>query len=323
MSTGIGSDTVASVTGGFRSVGVLLAAVTLAPACSPTSTPVSDQVAATTMATTTVPHTGPTDDLAPSQRTSETAPPPEIPPSCEPSDLSLWTAQVLLHDGGADAVIRVRNDGDVRCEVDVSGSPFVDPLMEPDVWLEPGSWADVVVGARGDGCDELSIVALAPLDVNGEQVEIRTAAVVACGWQLTAFYPNDVSDEPCGELAVAAVDGAVVVRNDGFQPCRLGSLVSVTGDDVTAVLKEPAVAVPVLAGGDVVAFSLDGVDGGCADRPVELRFDTGVAADVEISVCAASIGSGPPQPWLGGPGDPTGSVDDPTSLLTAIEPFVA
>ena len=268
---------------------------------------------------TTVPHTGPTDDLAPSQLTASTAAPPDTPPPCDPDVLTIWTAQVIPGDGWADAVLRVRNDGEVWCEVDVAGSPSIDPAMEPDVWLDPGAWADLVLGPPDGDCDASATVGLAQIDVNGAPVVVETAAVVPCGWRLTSFFPNDVSDEPCSELDVAAVSGAVVVRNGSFLPCRLGAMVSASGAGVATVPGEPEVAVPVLAGGDLVAFEL-AAEGACDERPVDLMFDSGVTLAVSLGGCTVSVGSGAPQPWIGGPGSP--AADDPTGLIAALDPFV-
>lgn len=267
---------------------------------------------------TTVPHTGPTEDLAPSQLTAPTAAPPDTPPPCDPDALTIWTAQVITGDGWADAVLRVRNDGDVWCEVDVAGSPSIDPAMEPDVWLDPGSWADLVLGPPDGDCEAPAIVALAHIDLNGVTVVVETAAVVPCGWRLTSFFPNDVSDEPCSDLDVAAVAGAIVVRNASFLPCRLGALVSASGADVTTVPIEPEVATPLLAGGDLVAFELT-AEGVCDERPVDLVFDSGVTVEVPLGGCTVSVGSGAPQPWIGGPGSP--AADDPAGLIDALDPF--
>ena len=267
---------------------------------------------------TTVLHTGPTDDLAPSQLTAATAAPPETPPPCDPDALTTWTAQVLVGDGWADAVLRVRNDGDAWCEVDVAGSPSIDPAMEPDVWLDPGAWADLVLGPSDGDCGAPVVVDVAQLDLNGATAVVETAAVVPCGWRLTSFFPNEVSDEPCSELDVVAVAGAIVVRNGSFLPCRLDALVSATGAGVAIVPNEPELAVPVLAGGDVVAFELT-AEGDCEERTVDLVFDSGVSAEVPLDGCPVSVGSGAPQPWIGGPGSPT--ADDPAGLIAALDPF--
>jgi hypothetical protein len=74
------------------------------------------------------------------------------------------------------------------CEVDVSASPGFDPLMEPDVWLEPGSSALLVVGESGPGCDSSAEVRSIELDVNGRTRRVDLPAA-ACAPTLVAFYP--------------------------------------------------------------------------------------------------------------------------------------
>lgn len=263
--------------------------------------------------------TGPARELAPSQVTAVTAAPPDTPPPCDADELTLWTAQVMVVGEFADAVVRVRNDGASWCEVDVAGSPSVDPAMEPDVWLDPGEWADLVVGPPDGDCAAPAAVTLAQLDVNGEQVVVPTAAVVPCGWRLTAFYPNEVADLPCDEVVATAVERAIVVRNDGAEPCRLGALETADGDGVTIVPAAPDVEVPVLAAGDLVAFELDRVGAPGVARPVVLGFESGANVEVVLDADAVALGAGPPQPWLGGPLGP--DAGDPVALLAALDPF--
>lgn len=263
--------------------------------------------------------TGPARELAPSQLTAVTATPPDTPPPCDADDVTLWTAQVVVVGEFADAVVRVRNDGAAWCEVDVAGSPSVDPAMEPDVWLDPGAWADLVVGPPDGDCASPATISLAPLDVNGEQVVVPTAAIVPCGWRLTAFYPNEVADLPCDEVVATAVERAIVVRNDGAEPCRLGALETADGDGVTVVPAVPDVEVPVLAAGDLVAFELVQQGAAGAARPIVLGFDSGASVEVVLDADAVTLGAGPPQPWLGGPLGP--DADDPAALLAALDPF--
>ena len=308
----------------------IVTAAVVSVACGGASTTTSDDVASVTSVTTATPVTTvPAADLAPSQQTAETVAPPETPPPCDPSDLSVWTAQVQVHAGGADAVVRVRNDGAIWCEVDVSGSPTADPMMEPDVWLDPGAWADLIVGSAGDGCDEPVVLTQTELDLNGGVVLVPTALVAPCAAQLVAFYPNEVSEEACAELAVAVTDtdddadddaddddAAIVIRNDGVRPCRLGSLVSASGDDVVVVAAPPEIATPVLAAGDVVALAVR--TGGGAERPVALAFDSGVTFDVALAGPTEIVGA-EPQPWIGGPGGPAAL--DPAVMLDQLDPF--
>ena len=104
-----------------RPVLVVAALVSFA-SCSDGNDSSPSATTASTAAITTVPHTGPSDDLAPSQITASTVPPPATPPPCDPDALSLWTAQVRFVDNTAEAVIRVRNDDADRCEVAVFDS---------------------------------------------------------------------------------------------------------------------------------------------------------------------------------------------------------
>lgn len=289
--------------------------VTVACSAEPT-TELAGDVAV--WADTTVPNTGPSDDLAPSQLAAPTVPPPETPPPCDPSVLAIWTAQVMVADGLADAVLRVRNDGSSWCEVDVSASPSVDPEMEPDVWLDPGGWADLVIGesGAGDDCAEPGAMRTARLDANGAAFDVETA-VVSCEPRLVAFYPNVISDEPCDLVTAAVVAGAAVMRNEG-PACRLGTVVSVDGEAVDLDPVGPVRGAPVLARGDVVALGL-AVAGECELRPVEFAFDTGVVVTVAVPGCTATISSPVPQPWIGGPGSPTST--EPEPLLLELDPF--
>lgn len=291
--------------------------VTVACSAEP-ATDVAGDVAGET--DTTVPNTGPSDDLAPSQLTAPTVPPPETPPPCDPSVLAIWTAQVMVADGFADAVLRVRNDGASWCEVDVSRSPSVDPEMEPDVWLDPGGWADLVIGESGfgDECTDPGALRIARIDANGAALDVDTA-VVSCEPQLVAFYPNETSEETCELVTAAVVVGAVVMRNEG-PACRLGTVVSVDGEAVDLDSVGPRLATPVLARGDVVSLDLS-VAGECSLRPAEFAFDTGVVVTVAVAGCTATIESPVPQPWIGGPGSPTST--EPVPLLLELDPFGA
>lgn len=265
--------------------------------------------------------TGPTDDLAPSQRTAATAPRPSTPPPCDPELVSVWTAHVGVADGWIEPVLRIRNDGAAWCEVDVGDSPQVDPLMEPDVWLEPGAWADLVVGSRGDGCDGVAAVRLVDVAVNGASVRVETPTIEPCAWQLTAFYPNEVSDVPCDglHLDAVAVEGAVLVRNGGASTCRLGMLTAVEGDEVEVVAGDVDVAVPLLAPADVVAIATERRGDGPSTRPIVLRFDSGVVLEIAVAGDVASVAAGPGGPWIGGPGSPV--TGDPLVLPAALDPF--
>ena len=274
--------------------------------------------------------TGPTDDLAPSQIAASTVAAPDTPGPCALADLEFWTAQVTVADTSADAVIRVRNRGEQWCEPDISGSPLIDPAVEPDVWLDPGGWADLVVGQSGQECFEPSLVTLAQIDVDGEAVVVPTAAVATCGWRLTAFFPNQTAAEPCAQLDVVDVDGFVLVRNGSLTSCGLGELVGVDGVAAsTGPPSDPGVPVIVdLAPGDVVAFArvIDPTVECDADQgPGELTFELAGTFDVPEMKCGAVFEAGAGRPWFGdpnGPLAPFGSDDfDPDQALAALDPF--
>lgn len=139
----------------------------------------------TSVVTATTMVTDPATDLAPSQRTASTVARPETTPPCDPSRLAFEAV------GGTDpssvTVITITNRGDARCEVDVSDSPSVDPLMEPDVWLEPGQRAELVVATAPD-CAATTAAASIALVVNGDQVDVPIPPIDACPLTLTAFY---------------------------------------------------------------------------------------------------------------------------------------
>lgn len=158
---------------------VVLAVVLLTGACSSSEPSTA----------TTVPHTGPARELAPSQLTSETAPPPEMPPLCDPGDV---TATVAVGDGGdglPDQVIDLTNDGDLECDVDIGATSRGAFEMEPSIRLAPGEvghiWLDVQ-----DDCDETLSDPQTQLwlDVNGEPMVVDLVAVAPCGVELFAFF---------------------------------------------------------------------------------------------------------------------------------------
>jgi hypothetical protein len=136
------------------------------------------------VATTTV--TVAASDLAPTQLTASTVARPATPPACDPGLLA-WAAEPGT-DASTAAVLTVTNAGGEWCEVDVSASQGVDPLMEPDVWLEAGASALLVVGEGGAGCDSATEVTSIELDVNGRVTRIDLPAA-ACAPVLLAFYP--------------------------------------------------------------------------------------------------------------------------------------
>jgi hypothetical protein len=253
-------------------------------------------------------------DLAPSQVTASTVARPDTPPRCEPSVLTWWTAQVWPSDLAADAVLRVRNDGDAWCEVDISTSPHRSAEVEPNIWLEPGEWGDLVLGSAEPGCASASVVTLAQIDVDGAPVVVPTAAVVECGWALTAFFVEETPTGPCtvGDLTFRAADTAVVVRSS--RACVLGAVVDSRG----AAAATPEVAVTALAAGDVVAYPIADV-GDCAGGGTAVTFD--VAGPFEVGDACLSLEPGPGRPYFAGPDGPLAGIDDPAAALALLGPF--
>jgi hypothetical protein len=270
--------------------------------------------------------------LAPSQISAETAPPPAAPPPCDAAELAFWTARVVVGSGAADAVIRVRNDGAIRCEADISRSPSIDPAIEPDVWLEPGGWADLVLGQTGEGCDDPEAVTSVEIDVGESLVTVPTAALATCGAWLTAFYPSDSAAVPCSDLEVLAVESFVLVRNDATVSCRLGELVDVSAGRASATItgarpdrSRPAVV--DLARDDVVGFPSTHDPGDfCPPTIVEgtLTFDIAGAVSAELPACSR-FELGPGRPWYGDPAGPvaglTNGPPDVEAVLQALDPF--
>lgn len=274
-------------------------------------------------------------ELAPSQITAETMPTPELPPPCEIANLALWTAQVIVGADSADAVIRIRNDGDVWCEVNVSQSPNIDPLMEPDVWLDPGGWADLIVGQTGDECLSPAPVTLVEIDINGVKVVVSSAMIATCGWRLTAIYPNEISTGPCNPDELEAVGvpfGFLVVRNRSTSLCALGELIGVSRLDTelqsSKLVTTPATpAVVDLAAGDVVAFPMQ--SNPVADCTIfvqshELSFSVAGIVTASLPNCML-YEFGPGRPLYGDPDGPLwnlppGSIDI-QSALAELDPF--
>lgn len=275
-------------------------------------------------------NTGPTDDLAPSQITASTVAAPGTPGPCALADLVFWTAQVSVGERSADAVIRVRNTGDVWCEPDISDSPFIDEAIEPDVWLDPGGWADLVVGQSGRECFAPEIVTLAEIDVDGEAVVVPTAMVATCSWELTAFYPNDLAVDPCGELEAAVTEQFMLVRNVGFRSCVLGELTAVEGNAASgaAGIDPDALSLVDLAGGDVVAipYAVDpAVDCDAAAGTGRLIFGVAGPLAVDAPTCGAIFELGAARPWFGDPNGPLARFSpdsfDLDQALALLDPF--
>lgn len=249
-----------------------------------------------------------TSGLAPSQTTADTVPAPDRPPICRPDDLAVWTART--GPGPEVAVIRLRNDGPERCEAGLWGTAALHPLVEPDVWLDPGATADLVVGPSGRACLRPEAVAEVGFVVGDEQVLVPTALVAVCGWAYRALYPNESSSGPCRGLHATVARGAVVLENRSAETCSIGGLTGVDGAGVAVMAPSPSaaelVAVSALGPGDQAALEAVGVGpaGSCPPpgRVVELRFDGGALATVVLDGCQLAIAVGPVRPWVGGLG---------------------
>lgn len=264
-------------------------------------------------------------DLAPSQLTNDTVARPVTPEPCAVADLEFWTAQVQIGSSSADAVIRVRNAGTVWCEADISLSPLIDPDVEPDVWLDPGAWADLVVGQSGDECAEPATVTRAQIEVNGDRIVVPTAAIATCGWRLTAFFPNDLAVDACtpDQLEFAVRDRVLLVHNFATAACTLGDVVptGISEAALDSAVTEPSIV--DLARGDVVAFDL--IDDESCGEPV-VEFASAGSFPVGTPACT-SVRSAAGRPYFGtdiGPLAASGTDSiDVEALLLLMDPFAA
>ncbi len=208
---------------------------------------------------------------------------------------------MIVRADSADALIRIRNDGDVRCEVNVSGSPNIDPLMEPDVWLDLGGWADLVVGQTGEECLTPAPVTLAEVDINGTNLVVPTSIVATCGWRLTALYPNEISSGPCDPDELEAVGtrfGFLVVQNRSANSCALGELIgagrlgtelqSLNLADKPATPATVDLAIVDLAVSDAIAFRMQSNPLADCDGSIQahqLSFSIAEAVTASLSTC--------------------------------------
>jgi len=153
-----------------------------ATACGPDADPAS-------VAGTQASEPAAASDLAPSQAAASTVAAPDVPPPCDVDDLH-WVAEPPT---GADAlfVVRVRNNGDIECELDVSQSAIADPAMEPDVWLAPGATGELTVVDTAPGCTEPVIAPSVELVANGTPVVVpldTVELVPSCQLSAVAIY---------------------------------------------------------------------------------------------------------------------------------------
>lgn len=304
-------------------VAALMAGCSDGQRAAPATLPLSEPVIAPD-------HTGPAAELAPSQLTAPTVPAPATPAPCPLAELDMWTAQVSIAEQTADAVIRIRNLGEVECEVDIAASILLDPAIEPNVWIEPGGWADLVVGQSGAMCRSPQLVTLVDFHIHGDAVVVPTSAVAACGWALTAFFPNDAAMRPCDRLDTATTAGFVLFRNPGPGSCVLGELTAVDGRRAVATPRtsDAAQSVVDLAAGDVVAIPYgvaDEVDCDAASGPGSMTFDVAGAVPVEMIACGSLFEVGAARPWFSDPSGPLASFDpdqfDVAAALAALDPF--
>jgi hypothetical protein len=271
--------------------------------------------------------------LTPSQLTGSTVVRPETPPPCDPGEVALWTARADIVDTLATGIVRVRNDGPVWCEVDLSGSPKLDRAAEPDLWLEPGAWGELWIGESDKTrCDVPQAVRLAQVRVGGTDQVIATAAVVSCDWAVTALYGLETPDAACepSAIEVARVLDELVVRNGGPVACILGRLGDVDGG-ATMSVQPQGPAVESLAPGDVASFRIRFDDDGACD-PVELllRFEVGDGGGFEVAYGDGStcdvIALGHAEAYFDGPDGPLAGFPSPLGdrlddALTAVDPF--
>ena len=261
--------------------------------------------------------------LAPSQVISSTAPPPATPPPCSADDVELWTAGIRPAASTADAVLRMRNVGTSWCEADIGRSPRIDPTIEPDVWLQPGDTADLVVGQAVEPCDEPTLVTAVQVAV-GDTSVVVPSALVTCEWWLTAFYPNDRVTAACGrgDLDVVATVGAVAITTSSSDPCVIDALTAVDGTPLAVASAAPP-ALEVVPG-DVVAVGVPG-NADC-DGTTSLTLTFGADLDVVVDdvPCGLEFQSAPPAPWYGARNGPGAYLADDAGtdvILDALDPF--
>jgi hypothetical protein len=260
--------------------------------------------------------------LAPSQITASTAPRPDTPPPCEADDVELWTAAVRPAVTTADAVVRMRNVSDTWCEADIGRSPRLDPAIEPDVWLQPGDTADLVVGQAVDPCDEPTLATAVQVGI-GDASVVVPSALLTCEWWLNAFYPNDAVTNPCGrgDLDVVATTGAVVIGSTSTTPCLIDPLTAVDGVPLAASASGPAIEI---FPDDVVAVGRPG-DAEC-DGPTgrTLRFGAGLDIAVDGVPCGLTFESPLLGVWFGAPNGPAAFLAADAGvaeILDALDPF--
>ena len=90
-----------------------------------------------------------------------------------------------------EGIVVIRNTGPIECEVDVSDSPNRDPLMEPSIWLHPGSEGELAVEPNDGECGQQAGLTSVDLVVNGRAVAAPVGLPEACSATLVAIYTAD------------------------------------------------------------------------------------------------------------------------------------
>ena len=170
---------------GLGACGGVEAGVTAGSALpQPTTVPAAPTTMATVSATLPIVTGPPVVASEPTAAPATTTPPP-LPPPCDPSVLEFEASPVL--DG--ELVVTITNAGDDWCEANLKRSPGVDALMEPDVWLDPGASAALLVEVDTRICVAPIDVDTIDLIVNQQAVTVAVASMRVCILTLTALYP--------------------------------------------------------------------------------------------------------------------------------------
>ena len=266
-------------------------------------------------------------DLAPSQVIASTVPAPEMPGQCVLDDLRLWTSQVHVGARTVDAVIRIRHVAPTWCEADVGRSPLLDPSIEPDVRLDPGGEADLVIGQQADDCQEPAALSVVQIGVGSESALVPTA-LVTCGWWLETLAPLETPEQRCdpSDLETRSTGSAIVIRTTG-PPCALGGVESVVDAPVDDH-PTPTTPVVVLYPGDIAMIAAT-TGPTCGDEPrsASLTFTGTGQVVVEEVPCDMRFWFGPVRSWFGTEFDPLAdpAVRDMSSgsWVEALDPFRA
>jgi hypothetical protein len=159
------------------------AGTAVVPAASlpdPTTTMVAVTATLPTVSAPPVPNATDVPETVPATTT-----PPVLPPPCDPAALAFAASQPV--DG--ELIITITNGGGQRCEANLQRSPGVDPLMEPDVWIDPGASAELLVEIDTRICVAPLDVDAIDLVVNDQPLGVAVAPMRVCILSLTALYP--------------------------------------------------------------------------------------------------------------------------------------